>query len=403
MVYLYKEILPKVDDIVNVKIDKITELGIEVSLNEYNGIMGYISYSEVSRQKKYNINKILKVGQNINLIVIAVDFDKNHIDLSKRTINEEESKMFDLKLRIYMSLYNLWKFIYRRYYNVKTVNNDIFRIFLKKTLWFLQSLDNYKINNELLYADLTNYDKYLLIVDLLSNFPADIPKVPLNNTDTDTDTDTDNDNDINTDTDNDNDINTDTNTDNNTNTDTNNNTDNNINTDNNTNTDTNNNTDNNINTDNNTNTDTNTDTNTSTDNNTTKVDNSVMRTDIKMHEVNLPFNFDKIKVILLEFIEKRIIMQKPTKEIYITLLSFSENALDDIKYVLDYKNYDFFENSIIDFDTNIVYYANSKYKINIEQKDYLLNGSGFNSIDEYEETLINIIKEKSIERNIIFE
>ena len=353
MVYLYKEILPKVDDIVNVKIDKITELGIEVSLNEYNGIMGYISYSEVSRQKKYNINKILKVGQNINLIVIAVNCDKNHIDLSKRTINEEESKLFDLKLRIYMSLYNLWKFIYRRYYNVKIVNNDIFRIFLKKTLWYLQSLDEYKINNELLYADLTNYDKYLLIIDLLSNLIPDTLNVPLANTDTDTDTDN----------------NTDTDTDNNTNT--------------------------------NTNTDNNTDNN--TDTNTTNVDNLVMRTDIKVYEVNLPFNFDKIKVILLEFIEKRIIMQKPTKEIYITLLSFSENALDDIKYVLDYKNYDFFENSNIDFETNIVYYANSKYKINIEQKDYLLNGSGFNSITEYEETLINIIKEKSIERNIIFE
>ena len=50
--YLYKKKIPNVDEIVIAKIEKITELGIDVSLVEYNNINGYISYSEVSRKKK---------------------------------------------------------------------------------------------------------------------------------------------------------------------------------------------------------------------------------------------------------------------------------------------------------------------------------------------------------------
>ena len=61
MVYLYKKKIPNVDEIVICKIEKITELGIDVSLVEYDNIKGYISYSEVSRKKK-DAKKIITIG-----------------------------------------------------------------------------------------------------------------------------------------------------------------------------------------------------------------------------------------------------------------------------------------------------------------------------------------------------
>ena len=86
MVYFYKKKIPNVDEIIIGKIDKITELGIDVSLVEYDNIKGYISYSEVSRKKKFNINKILTVGKDVHLIVINVDTVKGYIDLSKKRV-----------------------------------------------------------------------------------------------------------------------------------------------------------------------------------------------------------------------------------------------------------------------------------------------------------------------------
>ena len=45
MVYLYYKKFPKVDDIVKAKIEKINQLGIEVTLPEYDNLNGYITYN----------------------------------------------------------------------------------------------------------------------------------------------------------------------------------------------------------------------------------------------------------------------------------------------------------------------------------------------------------------------
>lgn len=163
MVYFYKKKIPNVDEIIIGKIDKITELGIDVSLVEYDNIKGYISYSEVSRKKKFNINKILTVGKDVHLIVINVDTVKGYIDLSKRTINEEEIKLFDEKYKKYMHLYSIFKYFYFRYYQLKNISDEKdFENFLDATLWKYQET----YDNEIISDKITNSDTIMELLNL---------------------------------------------------------------------------------------------------------------------------------------------------------------------------------------------------------------------------------------------
>jgi len=167
MVYLYKKKIPNVDEIIIGKIDKITELGIDVSLVEYDNIKGYISYSEVSRKKKFNINKILTVGKDVHLIVINIDIDKGYIDLSKRTINDEEIKLFDEKYKQYLHLYSIFKYLYHRYHQLKSISDEKdFENFLNITLWKYQ--ENY--DNETILEKITNSDYIAELLNLTNEF-----------------------------------------------------------------------------------------------------------------------------------------------------------------------------------------------------------------------------------------
>jgi translation initiation factor 2 alpha subunit (eIF-2alpha) len=275
MVYLYYKKFPKVDDIVKAKIEKIDQLGIEVSLPEYNNLNGYITYNEASRKKNFNINKIFTVGHDVNLIVINVDRDKNYIDLSKRTISDNESDLFTVKLKKYMVLYNMWKYIYQRYWEIfSDIDNNEFEKFLNCTLWKLLQLKN--DDTEYVYNTCINSDKNCELVDLLD---------------------------------------------------------------------------------------------TTCDHN-------------------------KIKKLLDDYIKIKINVIKPEKEIGINILSFAENGLNDIKHILDYKNYYFYEDIKEDFDFEILYQVNSKYKIVIKQKDFIITNPNYN-INNIEEKVIDLINDKT--------
>jgi translation initiation factor 2 alpha subunit (eIF-2alpha) len=162
MVFIYNKRLPNVDEIVISKIDNINELGIDVSLVEYDNLKGYISYSEVSRKKKFNVNKILTVGKEVHLIVINVDKDKGFIDLSKRTINDEEITLFDEKYKIYIKLYNMFRHFFKRYYDYRSeYDNKELEDFLRNTLWkYQQSKEDKEI-----YELITNSDNNILLIN----------------------------------------------------------------------------------------------------------------------------------------------------------------------------------------------------------------------------------------------
>ena len=155
MVFIYNKKFPVIDEIVIAKIDNINELGINVSLIHYDNIKGYISYSEVSRKKKFNINKILTVGKETHLIVINVDPEKGFVDLSKRTINTEEIALFDEKYKIYIKLYNMFRNFFKKYHDYKEEYDDKqLEEFLKNTLWKFQgSLEDNEISEIITNSD----------------------------------------------------------------------------------------------------------------------------------------------------------------------------------------------------------------------------------------------------------
>lgn len=155
MVFIYNKKFPVVDEVVITKIDNINELGINVSLIHYDNLKGYISYSEVSRKKKFNVNKILTVGKETHLIVINVDPDKGFIDLSKRTINDEEITLFDEKYKIYIKLYNMFRHFFKKYYDYKgEYEEKQLEEFLKNTLWkFQESLEDIEISESITNSD----------------------------------------------------------------------------------------------------------------------------------------------------------------------------------------------------------------------------------------------------------
>jgi translation initiation factor 2 alpha subunit (eIF-2alpha) len=288
MVYLYNKQFPSVNDIVKARIEKISTLGIEVTLPEYDNLDGYITYSEVSRKRNFNINKIFTVGHDINLVVINVDHIKKYIDLSKKSISDNESNLFNEKHKKYMTLYNMWKFIYQKYYNINgnDINTSDLELFLKKTLWKLSTLK--KDDNEYIYNTCINSESNNDIIELLK---------------------------------------------------------------------------------------------------------------IDVLDDNLDYN--KIKVLLDEYIRIKINVSKPSKEITIKLLSFAENGLDDIKQVLDYKNYYFYNDIKDDFSLEILYQVNSKYRIIIKQNDFIITNVNYN-IDIIEEKVIEVINNNNTEKCVLF-
>jgi len=94
MVYYYKRKIPSIDDIVVARVDKISPLGIDVSLIEYNDIKGFINCGEVSRKKRVNLNKLLTVGKDILLNVIQLLFIKIITDMFTDLIDIGPSKYF---------------------------------------------------------------------------------------------------------------------------------------------------------------------------------------------------------------------------------------------------------------------------------------------------------------------
>lgn len=163
MVYYYKKKLPSVDDVVIAKVINICEYGIEVSLIEYNGATGYINCSEVSRKKKVNFNKLLTIGKDILVHVLQVDEEKNMIDLSKRTIGDDDVKLFTDTHRSHIQLYNLFKQLYMKIHNIviEKLSQEELHNFLSLTLFELQT----EFENEHLQSKLINKETNKEIID----------------------------------------------------------------------------------------------------------------------------------------------------------------------------------------------------------------------------------------------
>lgn len=84
--------LPKIGCLCVCKVVDSNGTGSIVELLEYGRIQGMIPASEVSRKRIYNISKVLNIGKILVGEVINIDTEKYYIDLSKKTVTDEEQQ-----------------------------------------------------------------------------------------------------------------------------------------------------------------------------------------------------------------------------------------------------------------------------------------------------------------------
>lgn len=163
MVQIFKDDKPEINDIVLAKITAINELNVVANLIDYNDLNGYISYSELSKKRRFNVGKIVNVGKEVVVQVTGFNNEKNYAELSIRALVDSEIEEFTKYRKKYFQLYNLWRYVFMKLnpdveMNIDNINSEEINNFMKKSLWFLQNTyeetNGDTFNSEKLYKDL---------------------------------------------------------------------------------------------------------------------------------------------------------------------------------------------------------------------------------------------------------
>lgn len=110
---------------------------------------------------------------------------------------------------------------------------------------------------------------------------------------------------------------------------------------------------------------------------------------------NIEYNIDQIKQIIDNYIDTKINIKKSSETINFRMMSYEINGNSDIKYALDYKNFEFYPQISQCFDVDINYVSASNYSMILNQKE-LNVGDIKNCI----ELLIKEINKRSAEKKI---
>ena len=73
---MYEKQFPDIDEEVVVLVNKVIDMGVYVTLLEYNNAEGMIPLSELSRRRIRSIGKLIRVGRQEIVAVLRVDRDK---------------------------------------------------------------------------------------------------------------------------------------------------------------------------------------------------------------------------------------------------------------------------------------------------------------------------------------
>ena len=143
MVFLYKHTKPTINDIVLARITEINKFNIVASLIDYDNLVGYISYLELSKKRRYKLNKIVHVGKEVIVQVTGFNTIKNFAELSIRAVNETDTDNFNKSHRASLALYNLWRYIYMKLnpeinMDISKINSEDINNFMNKTLWKIE-------------------------------------------------------------------------------------------------------------------------------------------------------------------------------------------------------------------------------------------------------------------------
>jgi translation initiation factor 2 subunit 1 len=91
----YQSEFPAVNDLVMVQIVRIEEHGAYCDLLEYDHIEGMLLTTELSKRRIRSISKLIRVGQIQCCAVLRSD--NGTVDLSKKRVSAEESRIFEFK------------------------------------------------------------------------------------------------------------------------------------------------------------------------------------------------------------------------------------------------------------------------------------------------------------------
>jgi translation initiation factor 2 subunit 1 len=72
----YKNEFPEKDELVIVNVTEIADLGVYVTLDEYDHMEGMINRTELSRRRIRSINKLVRVGRQEWAVVTRIDKEK---------------------------------------------------------------------------------------------------------------------------------------------------------------------------------------------------------------------------------------------------------------------------------------------------------------------------------------
>ena len=121
---------------------------------------------------------------------------------------------------------------------------------------------------------------------------------------------------------------------------------------------------------------------------------------LNLTNINENLNIIKLKEVIDEYIKTKIINIKQSKEIIFNLYSLNKEGFFDLKYVLDYKKFYFYNLVSEDYLINILYETNSEYKIIIKQNEFIIKNQDYD-INKLEENILDEICKRSLEKNMV--
>ncbi len=93
--------LPEQGEIVIVTVTKIMDHGAYVTLDEFNGIQGFLHVSEIAPGWIRSVSRFIKVGEKKVLLVKRVNTKRSDIDLSLKQVSNDQKKKKILEVKRY--------------------------------------------------------------------------------------------------------------------------------------------------------------------------------------------------------------------------------------------------------------------------------------------------------------
>jgi len=164
---------PRVNDYVICTVNDISDIGVKVSLDEYENFNGIIPIDELSNRRITNPRILVREGKKIVCLVLDVDVNNRLATLSLKRVdkNKQKAKIFEYKRE--MVAYNILKIMsekenidmdkLERDIVFKIVpENKLYSVFLEAYINGKSVLEKYKISKK--YSDLL----YKYIIDYLN-------------------------------------------------------------------------------------------------------------------------------------------------------------------------------------------------------------------------------------------